>query len=457
MLENRCVRISGVESSLLTPKPVAAGPCILLDLLPPELLQIIIAEHVEDRADIQALSRTCHALQSLTSSPALGAAWLWRWHGNQALFRQSSLSSLPVLRQLIEVHHADINAERAGDNLAFSLLHIACRYDRTELMDFLFSAPSINVNKTCADEGMKMTPLHMACIAGSVRAVRQLLALPQVLVSTTTPQGFSCLHLACIKQRVEVVEELLRHPDVDVNLMSVGNARSPLAVAADMGDSAIVALLLQHPAINVNAAGALGSSLHLAIDKRHMVVLRLLLQHPGILVNAPDQFGRTGLDIACEQSSLDLVAELLQHADINVNLETAEHGFGALRRAALRGNTPVVALLLKHPAIDVNAAGVQGLRPLNMASFNGHAHVVRELQRHPNILVNADDGLTNLDVACTHGHLAVINELLMHPGLDADSIRTALTGAVERGQTAVVELLRGSRAARRALRGQGGA
>ena len=48
---------------------------------PIELLQIIIAviaELLEDRADIQALSRTCHALHSLTSSPALEAAWLWR-------------------------------------------------------------------------------------------------------------------------------------------------------------------------------------------------------------------------------------------------------------------------------------------------------------------------------------------------------------------------------------------
>ena len=72
----RCHRFSN-SAHIRFPFPV--GQSILLDSLPPELLQIIIAEHLEDRADIQAVSRTCHALHSLTSSsPALEAAWLWR-------------------------------------------------------------------------------------------------------------------------------------------------------------------------------------------------------------------------------------------------------------------------------------------------------------------------------------------------------------------------------------------
>ena len=330
-------------------------PCIPLDSLPPELLQIIIAEHLKDRTDILALSRTCHALHCLTSSPALEAAWLWRWHGDQALFHRRSYLSMPVLRQLVEVHHADINALEAGEGgLSFSLLHLACDLDRTELVEFLISAPIININLACGgDQGMKAMPLHTACIAGSVRAVQQLLALPQIQVNAATLEGASCLHLACIERNSEVVEELLKHPDVDVNLMTVLHAHPALSLAAVMGSSAIVALLLQHPAIDVNVGG--------------------------------------------------------------------------------------------------------GRSPLSLASHKGHARVVRQLLRHPDIRVDGVTGYTSLGIACFMEHLSVIRELLLHPGLETDNIRAALATSEERGQTAVVALLKGSRAVRRALRRWGGA
>ena len=326
--------------------PLLAGPCILLDMLPPEMLQIIIVEHLEDRADVQAVSRTCHALHSLTSSPVLEAAWLWRWHGDQALFQTSARSlSLAVLRQLVEVHHVNINAQRAADNLAFSLLHLACQADRTKVVEFLISAPRIIVNQACGDDGMEMTPLHMACMAGSIRAVRQLLALPQIQINAVTPDGLSSLHMACIKKKIEIVAELLRHPDINVNLLTVESSRSPLSAAAGFGNLAVVALLLQHPAINVNAADDLW------------------------------------------------------------------------------------------------------LSPLSVAIYKGHVPVVHELLKHPDIQVNANNGgLTILDFACAKGNLAIIRELLEHPRMDADSVNTALAIAVARKQTAVVALLRGSRA-----------
>ena len=260
-----------------------------------------------DRTDILALSRTCHALHSLTSSPALEAAWLWRWHGNQALFLRRSLRSMPVLRQLVEVHHADINALRADVyGLGFSLLHIACRLDRTELVEFLISAPRINVNQACGNEGLKlkMMPLHMACMAGSARAVRQLLALPQIQINAATSQGSSSLLLACRERKVEVVEELLRHPDIDVNFSPrpVVNAMPPLALAAYMGYSAIVALLLQHPATNVNAAGQEWwmNPLCMASYKGHAEVVRQLLRHPDIHVNVAAGISILGMACAKE-------------------------------------------------------------------------------------------------------------------------------------------------------------
>ena len=337
-----------------------AETCVPLVSLPPELLLIIIAEHLEDRTDIQTLSRTCHALHCLTSSPALEAAWLWRWHGEQALFQQRSLPSMPVLRRLVEVHHADVNALKAdGDGLGFSLLHLACQLDRTEIVGFLISAPIINVNLACGDA--EKMPLHVACFAGSVCAVRQLLDLPQIQVNAATTQGISGLHLACCMQKVEVVKELLRHTDVNVNLTSTETTWSPLS---------------------------------------------------------------------------------------------------PMTIAAFNGNTEIMALLLRHPATNVNAAPgmAGGMSPLRLACREEHAEVVRQLLRHPDIQMNIAAGTPSLlGIACAKECLPVIRELLQHPGLEAGTIRAALAAAEARGQTAVVALLKGSRAVRRALRGQGGA
>ena len=267
---------------------------------------------------------------------------------------------MPVLRQLVEVHHADINAqlEATGYGPAVSLLHLACQLDRTEVVEFLISAPGINVNLAFEQEGLKVTPLHAACMAAgpSIRALRQLLAVPQIQVNASLSQGLSSLFMACITNRVAVVEELLRHPDVDVNLRA-DDDRSPLAAAAIAGHSAIVTMLLQHPAIQINAFFML-----------------------------------------------------------------------------------------------------PGVTPLYLASTMGLAQVVRELLRHPDVQVNlhGPHGHTTLRAACDNGHLDVIRELLEHPALDAGSICAALTAAEGRGQGAVVALLRGSRAGRRALRGQQG-
>ena len=286
------------------------------------MLQIIIAEHLEDRVDVQALSRTCHALHSLTSSPALEAAWLWRWHDDQALFHRCSLSSMPVLRQLVEVHHADVNAQRADGNVANSLLHIACRTGRPELAEFLISSPTINVNLACGVD--RMMPLHVACMAGSIHVVRQLLALPQIQVNAATPQGYSSLHIACFEQNVELVEDLLRHPDIDVNLMMV------------LDDA------LLPPAAAVNAGRM--TPLFLASLKGYAGVVRELLRHPGIQVNGEADEGElTSLDIACAKGQLAVIRELLGHPGLSPGSVNA-----ALRISEALGQTAVVSLLRGH-------------------------------------------------------------------------------------------------------------
>ena len=405
------------------------------------------------------MSRTCHALHSLTSSPVLEAAWLWRWHGDQALFQTPVMSlSLAVLRQLVEVHHADVNAASdtgAADNRGVALLHLACRADRTDLVGYLASAPGINANQTFGPN--KMTPLHVACSHGSVRAARQLLALPQIQVNAANWYGSSSLHIACNAHKVDIVEELLRHPNIDVNLaFRTDSLRvTPLSIAAATGDAEIAALILRHPATNVNAGDPCGTSLHRAVRGQHVGVLRQLLRHPGIQVNELDEDGKSSFYMACSHQAGEMIAEFLRHPDINVNLTAGGHSMSALSRVAVNGDTAAMDLLLQHPATQVNEVDVRGNTALYYACSHGKINTVRALLRHPGIEVNAAAaaGLSGLGIACAHGDLPIVRELLGYAGLSPGSIRAAFTEAERLGQTEVVELLRSSRAGRRALRG----
>jgi len=185
------------------------------------MLQIIIAEHLPSPVDVKALSRTCRALHGLIASPAMVAAWLWRMHGAKAPFKALGKRDLPVLRQLIEVHHADVNGPDAeGDDS--TLLWYACRHGiKADFASYLLTVPGIDVNKT--SENLS-TPLHQACASGQVDCVLQLLSHPGVQVNALDGRGETPLDSALCsrpylsgQQLLDIVCALFKHPSFDMN------------------------------------------------------------------------------------------------------------------------------------------------------------------------------------------------------------------------------------------------
>ncbi|MCP4747312.1 MAG: hypothetical protein GY874_14400, partial [Desulfobacteraceae bacterium] len=80
-------------------------------------------------------------------------------------------------------------------------------------------------------------------------------------------------------------------------------------------------------------------------------------------------------------------------------------GITPLCRAAWKGYTDVVKLLLSHPEIDVNKD-----RPLYWAAKNGHIEIVKLLLSHPEIDVNQANniGFTPLYWAAKEGHIEIV-------------------------------------------------
>ena len=83
------------------------------------------------------------------------------------------------------------------------------------------------------------------------------------------------------------------------------NYTALLKAAAD-NSKEVVALLLDNPGVDVNAASCKGfTALHFAADEGHLEVVVLLLKHPGVHVNAAVNNGYKALHFASIQGHLE--------------------------------------------------------------------------------------------------------------------------------------------------------
>lgn len=115
----------------------------------------------------------------------------------------------------------------------------------------------------------------------------------------------------------------------------------------------------------------------------------------------------------------DKVREILRVCpEVDVNWR---NGFGssALHKAALKGSSNVIALLLAHPNIDVNPLNEHGYTPLLLSCIHGHSACVRKLLEDPRAIVRAPYGGSPLLLAAREGHVGVVEQWICS-GRDID-------------------------------------
>jgi ankyrin repeat protein len=122
--------------------------------------------------------------------------------------------------------------------------------------------------------------------------------------------------------------------------------------------------------------------------------------------------GHSELFQACYENNLSRVKELLDHG-ADPNLQEPHYGWTALIRAAYRGCTDIVRLLLLDRRTDPNLQDYDGCTALMFASIHGHIDAVRLLLldhgADPNLQTGA--GWTALNWASQWGNIDVV-ELL---------------------------------------------
>lgn len=322
----------------------------------------------------------------------------------------------------MDVQVGHIKAQRALDGALFKAIGSG--------VPALRAAVQAGANPDSMDDDGN-TPLHIACSIGGIEEIKFLLSLP--------PKSSA--------QRINVVGK---------------GGVTPLYVAAQTGEPAVLKLLLMKGA-NILAVDPRGNdALHLAVANGNEECVKILLDH-GASPWLQDSMGHTSLHHAVSSKSDDRILDALlkdvlafkkesfpqlslrDAAGETVLLRLANHGgpstFKKLLAAAgdaekefvnmagPNGDRPLsricrrvgdsVASLRENVAIlidagaDVNAPLLSGETALMYASFGGHTAIVRDLlAAGANRFAVNGSGLTAIDASLQGKHAAAFAALL---------------------------------------------
>jgi cell wall assembly regulator SMI1/ankyrin repeat protein/predicted DNA-binding WGR domain protein len=195
----------------------------------------------------------------------------------------------------------------------------------------------------------------------------------------------SLLKSAIENKKLEVVKLLIAHGN-DIDQPAEKDGDSPLNTACYEGNGTIAEMLIAAGA-NVNFVGQYGATpLHRVVHGKEadrVKIARLLIDR-GADVNARQKHGRTVLQIAADNCSVELIQLLLKHgAEVNAQSNSGET---PLISAAHSKRDDVIRCLLEHGA-DLNArysdkvhADFRGKNALEIARYSKAHKAVKILE-----------------------------------------------------------------------------
>ncbi|KAF2871447.1 ankyrin repeat-containing domain protein [Massariosphaeria phaeospora] len=241
---------------------------------------------------------------------------------------------------------ADPNLADTSDEVP---LHLAVESDRLEIPRLLLKS-NAHVD---ALGGKKRTPLHYAAMSDTESAPNMCLLLIKVGADLElfSDDHDTPLRAAVKKSNTNVAKILLEagaNPNAfqDAECCPVTYA---LHSAVQAGPAAIVNMLLYHGAEVTARDKTLSTALHCACEHSSNEIAATLLNHPGIDINAQDSAGNTPFLVATMMYNLKLMRFFLLGRGFNLNRRDND-GATALHFAAREGNPEHVQWLLEMGA-----------------------------------------------------------------------------------------------------------
>jgi ankyrin repeat protein len=214
-------------------------------------------------------------------------------------------------------------------------------------------------------EGNGMTPLMWAVDEGHIEMVEYLLSRPATDVNAKTTEKDGALTFACRKGRVEMMK-LLVGAGARVKAES-SDELGLVAQAVVWGKLQVVKYLVEEAGADENYRDGGGwTPLMVAADAGQAAVMQYLLDRPCINIDAENERGTKAIDMACRKGHVEVV-KLLVAAGARVHPQDSD-ATGALLQAVRGGKLDVVKYLVEGAGADVTRTGRNGITPLTLAS-----------------------------------------------------------------------------------------
>ncbi|CAL4985465.1 unnamed protein product [Urochloa decumbens] len=249
----------------------------------------------------------------------------------------------------------------AGD----TALHLAASHGHGGAVEVLVSAA---VEPAAEENNAGMSPLYLAVMSGSVRAVRAIIRACRD-ASSDGPRSQNALHAAIFRSS-EMVHLLLEwRPTLADQVDSSGS--SPLHFAASTGDCTIVrAILHAAPQTAVYTKDSSGlSALHVAARMGHHRVIKDMLgtcPHAGEL---RDHDGGNFVHAAAREKRSKVVSLAVKNPMLRGILDAHDrHGNTPLHLAVAAGAPDVVEALLRRGKVRADVLNNDGRTPFDLAA-----------------------------------------------------------------------------------------
>ena len=267
------------------------------------------------------------------------------------------------------------------DSMSTTPLMYAASKGSTSIMQALLDKGA-NVNAVC---DRSTSVLHRAIVANDILAAHLLLDQPDISlqVMDTSRSDQTPLMLAASLGCSEILQLILDKPSLDVNAHTGSYQDTALTIAARSGDAKIVGQLLCHPKIDVNKSNKATTPLIVAATRGYLSVVETLLEFGADPTKPGDEYWASGtaLNRAIDNGHVSIVRLLLERGAnpkvVDVYNRTVIHS------AAVNGQTEILRVLFDAACgVDVNGQGNNGRTALHDAAYFNYCDTIEILFEH---------------------------------------------------------------------------